>query len=96
MAFDPPNATSALADRRSKPPVRTLRGSAPSVAGLATIVGKTRHKTQSVGGWVLLVDPRNSPLECLKCGTLNRKEIYELHSRPPTASNSTGTTTRRS
>jgi putative transposase len=53
-----------------------------SDAGLAAIVNTTRYKAESAGGRVLLVDPRNSSLECSKCGTLSRKKVYELHSCP--------------
>ena len=53
-----------------------------SDAGLAAIVTTTRHKAESAGGRVLLVDPRNSSLECSRCGTLSRKVVYERHDCP--------------
>jgi putative transposase len=53
-----------------------------SDAGLAAIVNTTRHKAESAGGRVLLVDPRNSSLECSRCGTLSRKVVYERHLCP--------------
>lgn len=53
-----------------------------SDAALAALVGTIRHKAESAGGRVLLVEPRNSSLECSKCGTLSRKEVYGLHSCP--------------
>lgn len=53
-----------------------------SDAGLAAIVETTRHKAESAGGRVLLVDPRNSSLECSRCHVLSRKEVYDLHDCP--------------
>ena len=53
-----------------------------SDAALATLVETVRHKAESAGGRVLLVEPRNSSLECSRCGTLSRKEVYDLHSCP--------------
>ena len=51
-------------------------------AALAALVNTTRHKAESAGGRVLLVESRNSSLECSKCGTLSRKEVYDIHSCP--------------
>lgn len=53
-----------------------------SDASLAALVNTTRHKAERAGGRVLLVEPKNSSLECSKCGTLVRKEVYDLHSCP--------------
>ena len=53
-----------------------------SDAALAALVETVRHKAESAGGRVLLVEPRNSSLECSKCGTLSRKEVYDIHSCP--------------
>ena len=53
-----------------------------SDAGLALLVVTIRHKAESAGGRVILVDPRNSSLECSKCGTLSRKVVYERHDCP--------------
>ncbi len=53
-----------------------------SDTGLAAIVDATRHKAESAGGRVLLVDPKNSSLECSRCGTLSRKIVYERHDCP--------------
>ena len=51
-----------------------------SDAALAALVETVRYKAESAGGRVLLVEPHNSSLECSKCSTLSRKEVYDLHS----------------
>ena len=53
-----------------------------SDAALAALVKTTRHKAESAGGRVLLVDPRNSSLECSRCHAIVVKEVYALHECP--------------
>jgi putative transposase len=53
-----------------------------SDAALAAFVETTRHKAESAGGRGLLVDPRNSSLECSRCHAIVVKEVYDLHDCP--------------
>ena len=53
-----------------------------SDASLAALVETVRHKAESAGGRVLLVDPRNSSLECSCCHAIVVKQVYDLHDCP--------------